>query len=117
MAFTFSVLPNHYEAIGEEGPYTAVNYFVECRDLAGNTWVHFKAFDSAWDADLLADKIADRRPEGWTPDNDYWVRGRTVYGSQAFQANNGEHGLQKADVEAEFGPGSYAEGQPGHLAH
>ncbi len=113
MAYTFSILPNYYEARNEDGPYTAVNFFVECRDLAGNTWVHFKAWDRPSDADRLADLVA--RKDGWTPDNECWTRGRTLYGSQAYQREGGEHALQKADVESEFGPGSYAEGQPGHL--
>ena len=109
MAYTFSILPNYYEARNEDGPYTAVNFFVECRDLAGNTWVHFKPFDAADDAASLADRIEDHRPAGWTPENEPWTQGRTLYGSQAYQLNGGEHDLQKTDVEAEFGPGAWQE--------
>ena len=115
MSYAFSVLPNYYEAPGEDGPFTAVNYFVECRELSGRTWVHFKSFDSAEAAGELADRIEDHRPAGWTPDNEHWAPGRLVYGSQAFQAHGGEHLMQRADVEAEFGPGSYRPGQPGYL--
>jgi hypothetical protein len=115
MSYAFSVLPNYYEALGEDGPFTALNYFVECRDLAGHTWVHFKAFDSFEAAGELADRIEDRRPADWTPENDHWTRGRLVYGSQAYQAEGGEHDLARVDVEAEFGPGSYQPDHPGFL--
>jgi hypothetical protein len=115
MAYTFSILPNYYEAVGEDGPFTAVNYFVECRDLAGHTWFHFKSFSSAEAADELAARIESQRPADWTPENEHWNRGRLVYGSRAYQVEGGAHEQQKIDVEAEFGPGSYMPGLPGHL--
>ena len=114
MPYSFSVLPDYYEAMGEEGPYTAVAFRVECRALSGRTWVHFKAFPSAEEADALAERIETSLPAGWTPENDYWVPGRLVYGSEAYEAG-GEHELARADVESEFGPGSYHSGHPGYL--
>jgi hypothetical protein len=115
MPYTFSVLPNYFEAAGEDGPYTAVNYSVECRDLTGRTWVHFKQFAAAESAGALADRIEDTRPADWTPGDEHWVPGRLVYGSQAYQALGGEHLLARTDVEAEFGAGSYAADHPGFI--
>ena len=114
MAYSFGILPNYYEAHGEDGIYEAVNYLVECRDLAGHTWVHFKAFDSVEDAAALADRVEDH-PADWTPENEHWTRGRLIYGSRAFELEGGAHEQQKIDVESEFGPGSYMPGMPGYL--
>ena len=115
MSYSFSILPNYFEAIGEYSPYTAVNYSVECWDLAGRTWIHFKRFSSADAADALANRIEDTRPADWTPDNEYWVPGRPIYGSQAYESFGGESLLARADVEAEFGAGSYTADHPGFI--
>lgn len=114
--YSFGILPNYYQAIGEDGPYTALNYAVECRDTQGHTWVHFKTFSDPIQADILLHRIANSLPAGWTPEpNDFWHRGQLVYGSIAFQTEGGEALLQKTDVEAEYGPGAYRPGQPGWI--
>lgn len=115
--YSFGIFPEYYEAQGEDGPYTATRYSVECRDSQGHRWIHFKTFTDPVECDILLHRIVAGRPEGWIPEpNDCWHRGPLVYGSLAFQLEGGAHEQQKIDVEAEFGPGSYNPGHPGWLA-
>ncbi len=114
------LFPDFYQAMGEDGPYTARAYRVEAVTPEGEVYLHFESFNSEEEAASLVDRIErhiETHPK-WSPfDNENWFFHRRVYGGQAFQANrtDEEHQMQKLDVEAESGPGSYQPRHPGYL--
>ena len=102
----------------EDGYLTVKKYGIVATTPAGReyalTGVLFGDQEKAWQ---LADKISDhaRSNPDWSPEaNEHWHYNRTIYGSDAWSQQD-EHGLQKADVEAEYGPGEYQPGGPGYL--
>jgi len=109
------VSPDYVQELGEDGPFTATKFHVEAVYYDGRRYHHFKLFDRLEDAERLKERIEFAgkliKPES----SDYWIRGFDVYGSTAFEANNGEGQLAKADVEAEYGPGTYQTNHPGYI--
>jgi len=114
---TITLAENYVQEIGEDGPFTSQRFNVEAVYPDGRRFHHFKAYRSIDDAAALAGRIerAVFNGECNPADSEYWNRGFDVYGSEAYQRNGGEHELQKADVEAEYGPGTYQPGGPGYL--
>lgn len=104
------------QEIGEDGPYTARFYGVECVDEVGHRWVHEIFFRQAESAENLAERIAihiSKNPS-WKP-GDRWNADQPVYGSDAYQLEGGEQYLARVDVEADRGPGTYLPGHPGFI--
>ena len=117
--FNANIKPVYYEAIGEDGPYTALAYGVEAVDKDGNVYSHERLDLTRDQAESLLRRVTVAiRTYGWSPvDQPRWHYDRAAYGSPAYCANYQaeEHDRQKADVENEYGPGSYRPGGPGYL--
>jgi hypothetical protein len=110
--YTIQLGKAYGQEIGEDGPYTAERIVVEAVSPSGEVYWHFKTFTKLRQAQTLCDKVAAHvwLNPSWEP-NENWTFNRCIYGSISYCMNGGEHDLQRADVEAEYGPGSY---QPSH---
>ena len=108
--YQISVAPNYYEAQGEDGPYTAVNYAVTATHKNGEVFLHFKTFSSGEEADGLVARIEAhlRKNKGWAPQSEHWRFLRRVYGSNAYVQSQTEEEAysERLDVESEFGAGT-----------
>jgi hypothetical protein len=109
------VCPNFYEVMGEDGPYTAKNFGVTATNKRGNRWHHSEVFRTEDAAHDFVSKIDDHLWLGGELNMEHWHRGDPVYGSDAYCEEGGEEALAKADVEAEYGPGSYTPDHPGYI--
>lgn len=107
---------DYIQLTGEEGPYTARVYRVDCVDELGNRWFHFKTFSDWEEAAELEQRIEDhiKHNADWTP-GEHWHASHVVYGSIAYQTQGGESDLARVDVEAEYGAGSYTPSHPGYI--
>ena len=111
------VSPNFYEVMGEDGPYTAKNYGATATNKRGNRWHHFKVFRTEEAVHEFVSKIIDHLWDGGELNMEHWHRGDPVYGSDAYIEDGGDAALAKADVEAEYGPGSYTANHPGYIGN
>jgi hypothetical protein len=101
-------------AIWIEDSYSFTDYFnVVFTVPSGKIFIHDRAFEEIEDAEKLQERL--ERLEHFDPtDRPHWRYLRTAYGSPAWNTAS-EHDLQRADVEAEDGPGAYHAGHPGYL--
>ena len=109
------VCPNYYEAMDEDGPYTAKNFGVTATNGRGNRWHHYEVFTTEDAAHDFVRKIDDHLWLGGELNMEHWYRGYAVYGSDAYCEEGGDSALAKVDVEAEDGPGSYTPDHPGSI--
>lgn len=93
--------PYYYEAMGEDGPYTATNYGIEASTPEGAIYSYL--YFSSRCAETAEKKVASmqlRASDDWTPvDNPNWTFVRNAYGSEAYQNNYRESEMGLMDDE------------------
>lgn len=117
---TFSPCPVYREEMGEDGPYTATSFTVEAVNEYGEAYRHHRHDLTEDQAADLVERIQFAIADGQhinPAESDYWFFSRRIYGGESYQYNQHEeeHDRQRADVEAEDGPGAYGYNHPGYL--
>lgn len=116
MAYHIAPAEDFVQEMGEDGPFTDRVYGVSCVDDQGHRWTHNHWFYYRHMAEELAARVTAHiasHPD-WEP-GEHWHVSQPVYGSEAYQLEDGEQYLARVDVEAEHGAGSYRYGHPGYI--